>query len=84
MSRDIRFDHDSGRYLDHGATLPTPGMPTIDQLEAAIEALPIAISRAARGVYCPTCANGIGIEIEEDGTFGVRSCDCCGEEVRAK
>lgn len=84
--REVYFDTDSGRWLD-GVTVnpeaaPPPGW--IEKMEAAIEALPVALHGVLRGVYCPACAAPTMTEIEEDGTFGVQSCDECGEEVRAR
>lgn len=92
MSRDVRYDLDSGRYLDY----PLPGTPPppgwIERMEAHIEALPVAL-RVCVGpgyILCPDCAldpeaqEAESWEIDEDGTFGVRSCEWCGQEVRAR
>lgn len=82
MTRDVRYDADSGRWLDRNVVLPPPGVPSFSQIAARIEALPVA--RVRDGVvYCQTCANGLGQDVEEDGTFGIRECECCGREVRS-
>jgi hypothetical protein len=94
MSRTIRFDPDSGRYLDRVTVNPEAAPPPgwVEAQMARIEALPVAL-RVHLGpgyIICPKCATdpetseSETYEIEEDGTFGVRSCDWCGEEVRAK
>ncbi len=59
-------------------TAPVFVQPTT---EAAIDALPVM--RLVDGeLLCPDCAENEGLEVEEDGSVGVRPCEWCGQLVR--
>ena len=88
MTRDVRYDPDTGRYLDYppAGNAPPPGW--IEAQEADFAALPIARVVEDAGVkviLCPTCAEGSpSYVVEEDGTFGARTCEECDQEIRAQ
>ena len=88
MNRDVRWNPDTERHEERDAPQVPP--PNMTAIEAWIAALPIAmrVNVGPSYILCPTCAEPYGDEegyqIEEDGDFGIRECEECGRQVRAK